>query len=155
MMDAFTAGRMVQAGLVKALIVDHDYALLQLAALILRRGGFHATTCEDSFDGLRSLYRLRPDVVLISDRMPCLSGGDLCARIKSDPTVAGTPIILVSDGDPFHDLEHVQRTGADAVIVKPYLPADLMTLVMRVLCSPVPCTQQHLPAVTSMNSINF
>ena len=113
-------------------------SLRQLAEIALSRGGYDVLCASSGGEGITMAQRYRPDFVLVSDRMPKIGGGTVSQTIKQDPTLADTAVILVSDGDPMHDLPYVQQTGADAVIVKPYRPSDLLVLIETLLNDPMP-----------------
>jgi DNA-binding response OmpR family regulator len=112
-----------------ALIVDNDAALVELMRMILQRNGCESISTIDSERCFELIAQYRPDIVIVNDLMPRLSGGELCQRIKSDPHFAMTPVVIASAGERVRDPAYVQHIGADAVLFKPYAPNDLWTLV--------------------------
>src|SRR5690349_3121318 len=121
-----------------ALVIETDSSLRQLAQIALSRGGYEVLCASSPCEGIAMAQHCPPDFILVSDRMPQLGGGAVSQIIKRDPSLNRTVVILVSDGDPMHDLPYVQQTGADAVIVKPYRPSDLLLLVETLLNDPMP-----------------
>src|SRR5688572_12350419 len=102
------------------------------------RGGYCGSSASDGCEGMRMARCCHPDFVLVSDRIPRMGGGTVSQMIKCDPDLAQTAVILVSDGDPMHNFADVQQSGADAVIVKPYRPSELMVLIETLLNDPLP-----------------
>jgi DNA-binding response OmpR family regulator len=112
-----------------ALIVDNDAALLELMRSILERNGCESVSTLDSEQCFELIAQYHPDIVIVNDLMPRLSGGELCQRIKNDPHFAMTPVVIASAGERLRDPAYVRRIGADAVLFKPYAPNELWTLV--------------------------
>jgi uncharacterized protein (TIGR02266 family) len=116
------------------LVIDDVAYLLELASLFLARTA-RVVTASDADDGLRAAWRERPDLILCDDRMPGLTGADLCRRIRQDPDLDGTPfIMLVSDPGAAARGEAI-RAGADDVLAKPLSRLSLVEAVSRFLCA--------------------
>jgi CheY-like chemotaxis protein len=116
-----------------ALIVDDDAALLDLMQSILRRAGHTTVSTNKSEEGLAMAYQHRPDIIIVNDSMPQLSGGELCRLIKDDPQLSQIPVVIASAGQRVRDPKFIEQIGADAVLFKPYLPKDLINLVSQLL----------------------
>ena len=65
--------------------------------------------------------------------MPKLSGVDLLARIRADPSIAATPVILLSAKALAADVKAGLDAGADDYITKPFEPDDLLQRVDKLL----------------------
>ena len=83
-------------------------------------------------DGDQAMERARatlPDIVLADVFMPGCSGYKVCAAIKSDPRLAGTPVVLlVGTFEPFDELE-ASRVNCDAYLTKPFDTSELIQIV--------------------------
>lgn len=115
------------------LVVDDDALSLQLLEIILKREQHVVLTSETSLSTVDLIYQHQPDVVILNDNMPFVSGGEVCKQIKNDPQIGSTPVILTSAGVRVRDPEYVRDTCADAVLLKPCLPADVRNVVNSVL----------------------
>lgn len=118
-----------------ALIVDNDITLVELMQTILRRNGYQTIVTSRSEESLDMIYHHRPDVIILNDQMPHVSGSELCSCIKQNPDLGATPVIMVSAGDRVRDPVYLRQIGADAVLPKPYRPADLLRLLDGLLPS--------------------
>jgi CheY-like chemotaxis protein len=64
----------------------------------------------------------RPDLVLLDINLPCLSGVELCRRLRATPGLADLPVALFSHWDRAADILAGLEAGADSVLCK-----DLVT----------------------------
>lgn len=108
------------------LVVDDDPVSVQLLSLILNRSGFKVVDARSGEIGLEQVYQRPPDVVIVDDMMPGMSGGEMCRRIKDDPAISSIPVILISAGTRVQDEDYVRACGADAVLLKPALTHDVV-----------------------------
>lgn len=82
------------------LVVEDDQLLLQLWTTVLRHEGFDVTAAHDGAQAIRLLGAVRPDVVLTDFLLPEADGLDVCRRVRSDPTLATVPILLLTASEP-------------------------------------------------------
>lgn len=115
------------------LIVDDEEGFLHILQVVLQRAGFSTLTASNAIDAQNIVKGKTPDLIILDDMMPGMSGSDLCVQLKSDPTYHQIPIIMHSAGLKIHDKSHVQRIGADAVLSKPSQPRDIVETVKRFL----------------------
>jgi CheY-like chemotaxis protein len=113
------------------LLIDDDVMSLDLFEAILKRDRLRVIKSSSSLDAYPLTVQHRPDIVLLNDMMPYLSGGDACRYIKSLPELAHIPIILVSAGLRVYDPQYVKASCADGVLHKPCRPADVIAIVRR------------------------
>ncbi len=111
------------------LVVDDESNFLEIMKMILPKGGYEVLTSVHGEEGLEMIYRYQPDVVLLDDMLPGLSGGDICLRVKSDPLVSHIPVILYSAGPRVRDAAFTRQIGVDAVLYKPFKPSDVLKAI--------------------------
>ena len=78
----------------------------------------------DGSDALDVAWREQPDVVLLDVGLPRLSGIDVCRALKTNPDA---PRVILMTGNA-QDVD-AWSCGADAIIAKPFLPAEITALV--------------------------
>jgi DNA-binding response OmpR family regulator len=78
----------------------------------------------DGSDALDVAWRDKPDVVLLDVGLPRLSGIDVCRALKTNPDA---PRVILMTGNA-QDID-AWSCGADAIIAKPFLPAEITALV--------------------------
>ena len=88
---------------------------------------------EDGEEAIALARSLRPELVILDLMMPRLNGFDVLAKLKADPELARTRILVVT-AQPASE-EEVREMGADGVIVKPFAPEDLADLAATLVGS--------------------
>jgi CheY-like chemotaxis protein len=119
------------------LVVDDETSFLDIMNVILPRAGFDIITCAHGTEGLQMIYECKPDLALLDDMLPGISGGDICLTLKSDPTFQHIPVVLYSAGPRVRDGEFIRRIGANAVLYKPFKPVDVVTTITNCLSAGV------------------
>jgi response regulator RpfG family c-di-GMP phosphodiesterase len=116
---------------VRLLIVDDDAGLRALFRTTFEVVDVEVDEAANGVDALAAIQRDRPDAVVLDVRMPGMDGIELCRRIKADPTLAGVSVVLLSaSGDEGRARAH--DAGADAFMLKPFSPLELLNVVGRV-----------------------
>jgi len=117
----------------RILVVDDDKQIVRLVKAYLEQAGFRVFTAYDGGTALHVIRREHPDLVVLDLMLPDQDGWDLTRLIRSDPTLADTPIIMltarVEDADKIVGLE----LGADDYITKPFNPREVVARVRAVL----------------------
>lgn len=104
----------------KVVIVDDDDDMRELMAMLLR-GRYQVTTAPDGAQGLEAVRSARPDVLVLDLLMPIMHGFEVCRRLRADPELKSTKILIASSKSYQHDVRTaVEETGADGYIVKPF-----------------------------------
>ena len=116
----------------KILIADDAAMFRELGALFLARSG-RVITANNGFESLDMIRRHRPHVVVADLDMPSMDGEELCRRIKADPELRDTPVILVTGSELADERARAVRAGADDVIDKPISRIALIQAVNRFL----------------------
>src|SRR5947199_1566450 len=92
------------------LLVDEEPAQLKLFSTYLGHLGFDVITATDGQDGLVKARAVRPDAVLADVLMPVMDGFHFCMKLRSDPELAGIPVVLRRSKRPnFGSREHRRR----------------------------------------------
>ena len=78
------------------LVVDDDKQIARLIRSYLEQAGFQVIVAYDGETALHALRRERPDLVVLDLMLPDRDGWDVTRIVRGDPTLAGTPIIMVT-----------------------------------------------------------
>lgn len=113
------------------LVVDDEPYILRSLSYLLTREGYAVETASNGEEALALLRKLQPPVVFLDVMMPRMSGYDVCKRIKEDPTLSNTYVIMLSARGQQTDRERGLSGGADEYITKPFSPREV---AQRVRC---------------------
>lgn len=113
------------------LLVALDDDLLQIRILekILAESGARCLFFRDAREALEEVARQRPDVVLTDWMMPGVDGLEVVRRIKSDPALRSTWVVLVSARGSLDDRVQGLEVGADDYLSKPFEGRELVARV--------------------------
>jgi DNA-binding response OmpR family regulator len=75
----------------------------------------------------------RPDLILMDIQLPLLDGYEATRRIKADPALTATPIIVVTSNALSGDEIKARDAGCDAYAPKPYSPRQLLAKIREFL----------------------
>lgn len=120
----------------KVLIIDDHADLRRLVrwSLELLEHEVELHEAHQGTTGLQKARELRPDLVLMDVMMPGeLNGLQACERIRQDPLLARTRVVLLSARGQATDVQAGLAAGADAYIVKPFSPQRLLETAEQLL----------------------
>jgi CheY-like chemotaxis protein len=78
------------------LVIDDESDVLRYLGALLRDEGYEVVTASDGKEGLRLARSCRPDAITLDITMPGMTGLQVFAQIRSDPSLRDTPVIVVS-----------------------------------------------------------
>lgn len=120
---------------------DNDNDLeLTVAALRSHRIANEVDVVHDGAEALDYLYRRgrfarRPDgplaLVLLDLKMPKVDGLEVLRRIKADPDLRLTPVVMLTSSREEVDLLQSYQLGVNAYVVKPVEFAEFMEAVRQ------------------------
>ncbi|AGB03081.1 hybrid sensor histidine kinase/response regulator [Methanoregula formicica] len=109
----------------RIVVVEDSRTQAEYLCHLLELEGALVVAASAGEEALAAIRNNPPDIVLTDIVMPGMDGYELCHTIKSDPTTAGIPVILVTQ---LHDPSDVLKglvAGAENFIVKPYDPEQV------------------------------
>ncbi|NOU93848.1 response regulator [Paenibacillus sp. LMG 31456] len=110
----------------KILIIEDEEAIADLLAYGLNKEGFHTITANNGEEGIRSLERFKPDLLLLDWMLPDSSGLDICKKVTATNNI---PIIMITAKSDITDKILGLEFGADDYITKPF---DLREVIARI-----------------------
>src|SRR5271166_6773902 len=79
-----------------ALVVDDSMLIRHTVCRHLEERGFRVDTATNGAEALAMIPGLRPDVIITDLLMPEMGGRELITRIRGNPELASTPVIVVA-----------------------------------------------------------
>jgi DNA-binding response OmpR family regulator len=118
----------------RILVVDDEVDLAQLIKHALERGRDAIVEIVTSGDAaLDAVRRTPPDLVILDLNLPVVDGTDVCRRIRSQPSTATLPVIMLTARTAESDRVSGLDLGADDYITKPFSLRELAARVRAVL----------------------
>jgi len=118
----------------KILITEDSPTMRSLIVSTLEAiGDFDIVEAENGFEALRVLPRERVDLVITDINMPDINGLELVSFVKNNPNYQSTPLIIISTEGSDRDRDKGMALGADAYLVKPFVPEQLQELIKKYL----------------------
>jgi two-component system cell cycle response regulator DivK len=101
------------------LIVEDNERNMKLAVDLLELAGFRTLKAFDGETALEILKTQRPDLILLDIGLPGISGDDVYAQIRANPSLSSIKIAAVTASVMRHEKEKMIQAGFDAFISKP------------------------------------
>jgi CheY-like chemotaxis protein len=117
----------------KLLIVDDEDGVRALVRMTLDNGLYEIIEASDGLEALDLAKEHHPDLVLLDVMLPDLSGMDVCRKIKDDPDLASTTVVMLTARAQTADLGDAEGAGADGYFTKPFSPIALTRKVESIL----------------------
>lgn len=113
----------------KIMIVDDEPDVVHLMEDMLKSYNMEVVTAYDGIGALDLAEQENPDLILLDIMMPMMSGYEVCEQLKANPQTKDIPVVCVSSGHSVEARAHSRRAGAEALIVKPFTPAELIAQI--------------------------
>jgi two-component system cell cycle response regulator DivK len=117
----------------KILVVEDQEDNLQIMRDLLTSAGFEIIEAKDGEAGVKTAIAERPDLILMDIQLPLLDGYEATRRIKADPALTATPIIVVTSYALSGDDIKARDAGCDAYVPKPFSPRQLLAKIREFL----------------------
>lgn len=121
----------------RILVVDDTPAILDLVRVCLEAEGYVVATCLQSREALRIARAHPPDVVMLDVVMPELSGWEVLAQLRAEPSLAQVPVIVCTAYVPealgrLAELRGPSGDGHVGLLPKPFEVDELLEVVSSV-----------------------
>lgn len=114
----------------RILIVEDQPDICKLIRMTLEFGDFEIHEANDGESGLNMARAIKPSIMLLDVMMPgLLDGYQVCTRIKQDPALKSIQVVMLTARGQVSDMAAGEAAGADAYLVKPFSPLELIDRV--------------------------
>jgi DNA-binding response OmpR family regulator/HPt (histidine-containing phosphotransfer) domain-containing protein len=114
---------------VRIAIVDDDRILLEGLTALLSRSNLQVTTLSEPSRFWETLEAAQPDLLILDLDMPTYNGIELCRAVRTDPQWATLPIMFLTAHTATSEIDRVFAAGADDLVTKPTVAAELVTRI--------------------------
>ena len=115
------------------LVVDDDKSILRTFTRILQKGGYEIDVAETGKEAMKKAQTGRYDLALVDVRLPDMDGTDLLPMMQR--TIPYAAKIMITGFPSLENGVKALDEGADAYLVKPVKPEELLMLIEEKLKS--------------------
>jgi len=108
------------------MIVEDDVIQLDILNHILIQMGYNTIQCENGQKAMDTLKSSKPDLILLDQNMPDMSGFQLLKEIKAKPEYSSIPVLMMSVDSTDESAILCISCGAEGFIRKPVKISELV-----------------------------
>jgi two-component system, OmpR family, response regulator VicR len=118
----------------RVVCIEDEPEMIDLVRLILGRKGFEVIGANGGIEGLDTVRRERPDLILLDLMMPDMDGWEVYQQIKADASLRGIPVVVVTaKAQSIDKVLGLHIAKVDDYITKPFGPQELLESVEKIL----------------------
>ena len=110
-------------------IVEDEPAQVEMLSYNLEKENFRTIVAGTGERALLLVDEAPPDLIILDWMLPDISGIEICRRFRAMAETKDIPIIMLTARGEEADRIRGLETGADDYIVKPYSPAEMLSLI--------------------------
>jgi len=118
---------------VKILTVDDSKTIRLIVAKAFKPFDCTVLEAANGVVGLAVASREKPDVILLDYTMPVMDGFEVLARLRSDPDLKTTPVIMLTAEAGRETVVKIAKLGVRDYLIKPFKEELLIERVSRVV----------------------
>ncbi len=118
---------------VTLLIVEDDKFLRDLETQKLSKEQMTIYTAMDGEEGVALATEHKPDIILLDILLPGIDGFEVLSRIRQNPDLAKTLVIMLSNFGQRDDIEKARALGAEKFLIKANYTLDEIVEEVRTL----------------------
>jgi two-component system response regulator HydG len=118
----------------KVLFIDDDEDLMTIFSAALNKEGFETSYALTGEKGLATIAQFKPDLVILDQVLPDMSGNDILRNLKASEATKAIPVILLSNFSQEELVKGAIDQGAIDYLFKYQVePRDLIAKVKEAL----------------------
>ncbi len=117
----------------RVLLIEDEANIAEAMRFLLARDGWTVEVQSDGTEGLATLCKNPPDLVILDLMLPGLSGLEILTALRATPATAHLPVIMLTAKGQGRDRDAATRAGVTHFMTKPFANADLLAQVRAVM----------------------
>ena len=118
----------------RILVVDDDEQIVELFLDVLGRDDrFDVKSAGTGYDAGMLTEQFKPHLILLDYMLPDINGNIVCDRVRANPDLASTKIIIVSGVVKREEIDELLKGGADDFVKKPFNINELVDRMAELL----------------------
>ena len=117
----------------RILSVDDSKTIRLLLARLFRPFACELMEAANGEEGLAVASRENPDLIILDYNMPVMDGIAMLRKMREDPGLKRTPVIMLTADSDLKSLAIVARLGVRDYVTKPFREEELLGKVGRII----------------------
>ena len=117
----------------RILSIDDSKTIRLLLARLFRPFACELIEAANGEEGLVVASRENPDLIILDYNMPVMDGIAMLRRMREDPGLKRTPVIMLTADSGLQSLATVARLGVRDYVIKPFREEELLGKVGRII----------------------
>lgn len=117
----------------RILIAEDEPSIVASLEFLLQKGDYEVRVARNGEEALELVERFRPDLMLLDVMMPLRSGFEVCRKVRENPALERTRIVMLSARGREAERAQGLAMGADAYVTKPFSTRELLAKVSELL----------------------
>jgi len=118
----------------RVVCIEDEPEMIDLVRLILGRKGFNVIGANGGIEGLETVRRELPDLVLLDLMMPDMDGWEVYQQMKADEGLREIPVVVVTaKAQSIDKVLGLHIAKVDDYITKPFGPQELLESVEKII----------------------
>lgn len=118
----------------RVVCIEDEPEMIDLVRLILGRKGFHVIGANGGIEGLETVRKELPDLVLLDLMMPDMDGWEVYQQMKADEVLREIPVVVVTaKAQSIDKVLGLHIAKVDDYITKPFGPQELLESVEKII----------------------
>jgi len=117
----------------KILSIDDSKTIRLLLARLFRPFACELMEAANGEEGLAVASRENPDLIILDYNMPVMDGIAMLRKMREDPRLKRTPVIMLTADSGLQSLATVARLGVRDYVTKPFREEELLGKVGRII----------------------
>ena len=110
-------------------VMDDDAGTKMLVTQVLTKDGYEVMSADNGAQGLALILLHKPALIVSDVLMPEMDGLQVLEKVRADPGLCTTPVILLTSLAERAHMRQGMSTGADDYLTKPFTPQELRDAV--------------------------
>jgi CheY-like chemotaxis protein len=111
---------------IKVVAIDDEADILRLITIKLSKEGFDVSTAHDGEEGIKTVLKVLPDVMIVDVMMPGKDGYQVVSEVKKRLGEKAPIAIMLTSKAEEADMVKGLSAGANDYITKPFSPRELI-----------------------------
>ncbi len=115
----------------RVLIIDDSPTIRLIVKGAFEHEGFDVSFASEGSEGVHLAFMNPPNIVILDIMMEGLQGFEVCKMLRANSNMRHTAIIIISGKSYKSDIDRAIELGADAYIVKPFSPKEILEIAVE------------------------